>query len=67
MFIPVGDSPNPPGTPVVNYALIALNVAIFVLVTLPMSVASPAPDHPMLAEYVELVRQNVGRGFSTLS
>ena len=34
------------------------------LLTLPMSVAAPAPDHPMLAEYVELVRQNVGRRFS---
>ncbi len=31
MFLPIGDSPNPPGTPWVNYTIIAINIAVYLL------------------------------------
>ena len=52
MFLPLGDEPNPRGTPVVTWTLIGVNVAVFLLVTLPLSTIQPAFDDPMLVEYV---------------
>jgi len=52
MFLPLGDSPNPPGTPYVNYLLIGLNVAIFLLVTLPLSRQSVNLSDPFLYQYL---------------
>ena len=34
MILPLGDEPNPPGVPVVTYALILVNCAVFFLLTL---------------------------------
>lgn len=54
MLLPYRDSPNPLGfTPWVNYALIAANVAVFVLVTLPLSAQGVDPGDPALAAYLE--------------
>lgn len=54
MIFPIGDSPNPRGIPAVTWLLLALNVAVYVLVTLPLS--TPAdPADPLLPEYVRLV------------
>ena len=36
MFLPIGDAPNPKGTPLVTYALIAANVAAFFLLNVPL-------------------------------
>ena len=50
MFLPIGDSPNPERfTPWVNYALIAVNVAIFLLTYLPLdaTLASTAPQEAL--------------------
>ena len=52
MFLPLGDEPNPRGVPVVTYALIGINVAVFLFVTLPLSGVRPAPDDPVLWEYL---------------
>ena len=38
MVLPIGDAPNPRGVPVVTYALIAVNVAVYLLISLPLSV-----------------------------
>ncbi len=46
MFLPIGDQPNPKGTPFVNYALIAANVAVFALVTLPLMSTPLDPADP---------------------
>jgi len=35
MFFPIADTPNPPGRAYVTWLLIALNVGIYFLVTLP--------------------------------
>ena len=54
MVLPIGDAPNPRGVPVVTYLLIAANVAIYLLVTVPLSAARPAPGDPLLPAYVDM-------------
>ena len=55
MFLPLGDEPNPRGTPVVTWTLIGVNAAVFLLVTVPLSRVGPALDDPVLAEYVRAI------------
>jgi membrane associated rhomboid family serine protease len=55
---PIGDSPNPRGTAFVNLALIAINVAVFVLL-LPQTRRQADPHDPRLAEYVEVVQREL--------
>jgi rhomboid family protein len=52
MFLPIGDTPNPPGRPFVTWALIAINVIVFVLVTLPLSGTAPDLNNPALLDYL---------------
>ena len=52
MFLPLGDEPNPRGTPVVTWTLIGVNAAVFLLLTLPLSGVRPALDDPALSEYI---------------
>ncbi len=52
MIIPVGDSPNARITPVVTYALIAVNVLIFLL-SLPLMGQVADPNSPLLHEYLD--------------
>lgn len=55
MFLPLGDEPNPRGTPLVTYVLIAVNCAVYLLVTLPLSLVAPDVSNPVLREYLELL------------
>lgn len=59
MFLPIGDAPNPQGfRPWVNWALIALNVLVFLVVTLPLMGTAANPADPEVLEYAkELVRR----------
>lgn len=59
MVLPIGDAPNPRGVPVLTYLLIAANVAVFVLVTLPLSGVRADPTDPLFREYVEAVTDTV--------
>lgn len=52
MFLPIGDSPNPRGTPYVNYLLIGLNVGVFLLVSLPLMQAGPDLSDPLLLDFL---------------
>lgn len=52
MFLPIGDTPNPPGTPYVNYGLIGVNVAVFLLISLPLMYAAPDLQDPALRDYL---------------
>jgi membrane associated rhomboid family serine protease len=61
VVLPLGDQPNPRGIPVVTYALIAANVAIFVFVTMPLKVTAPDPSDPALLEYLQVVSEHVPR------
>jgi membrane associated rhomboid family serine protease len=55
MFLPVGDIPNPRSTPWVTHALIAINVAVFALVTIPLSLARPDLNDPLLLDYLNML------------
>lgn len=53
MFFPIGDTPNPRFTPWVNWFLIVVNVLVYLMVTLPMSMAGADPSDPLLQVYLE--------------
>jgi membrane associated rhomboid family serine protease len=55
MFLPIGDEPNSHHLPVITIALIAVNVAVFVLVTLPLGMRPPDPADPALLEYLRAI------------
>src|SRR5512134_1486794 len=55
MFLPIGDEPNPHHVPLMTAGLIAINVAIYLLVTLPLGMRPPDPGDPMLAEYLRAI------------
>jgi membrane associated rhomboid family serine protease len=52
MFLPIGDIPNPKATPYLNYVLIGLNIAVFIIITLPLSASRPDINDPLLIEYL---------------
>jgi membrane associated rhomboid family serine protease len=56
MFLPLSDAPNPQRVPWMNYALIAANVAVFALFTLPLGVAPVDPRDPRLPAYIAAIR-----------
>lgn len=64
MFIPVGDYPNPRGVPVMTILLIAANVAVYVLVSLPLSATPVSLNDPRLLEYLDLVARAMPGGAS---
>ena len=64
MILPLGDSPNPRGVPLVTYALVAANVAVYVLISLPLSGTAVDPSDPALREYVQIVTRNLPPGVS---
>src|SRR4030042_422604 len=53
MFLPVGDAPNPKGIPFVTYALIALNLAAFLLLNVPLGSRQADANDPALRGDVE--------------
>jgi membrane associated rhomboid family serine protease len=62
MFLPIGDAPNPKGTPFATWLLIAANVAVYLFVTVPLGSRHADVSDPALREYVEvLYREAEGR------
>jgi membrane associated rhomboid family serine protease len=59
VVLPIGDAPNPRGVPVVTYLLIAANVAVYLLVSLPLTVTAPAPADPTLDAYLRAMSHAV--------
>ncbi len=55
MLLPIGDAPNPRSTPWVTRGLIAVNVAVFLLVTLPLSGRHPDLSDPVLFDYLRAI------------
>lgn len=61
MFVPIGDQPNPKGTAWANLSLIAINLAIYLLVTLPLSWTPVSPATPELEEFLHEVSRATGQ------
>ncbi len=55
MLLPIGDAPNPKGTPWVTWALILANVLVYLLVSVPLGARRADVRDPALREYVEVV------------
>ena len=57
MFIPVGDAPNPPRPFIawVNWTILALNVAIYCFISLPLSFEGVDPRDPTFQQYVHTI------------
>jgi membrane associated rhomboid family serine protease len=58
MFFPFADTPNPPGYSPATRGLIFLNIAVFVIFTLPLSMSAPDLSDPRLAEYLKSIGVN---------
>jgi len=55
VVFPIGDAPNPKGAPIVTYLLIAANVAVFLLISVPLGGQRPPADDPALQEYLRVM------------
>lgn len=64
MILPLGDSPNPRGVPIVTYALLLANVAVYVLISLPLSLAPADPSDPTFPEYARVIAERLARPVS---
>ncbi len=62
MFLPIGDEPNPHHLPAITVLVIAVNVAVFLLVTLPLSVQPADPADPLLREYLRAMLPHLPAG-----
>ncbi len=60
MFLPLRDSPNPGGVPVVNYLLLAVNIIVFLAITMPMSGAAADLTSPVAQEYIRFLSERMG-------
>jgi membrane associated rhomboid family serine protease len=67
MFLPIGDHPNPRSFPYVTAALIAVNVVIYVFLSLPMSFEPANAADPRLREYVGIIARSLPPGVSPAS
>lgn len=60
MFIPIGDEPNPKTTPYVTYALIALNVYVWLIICRPAFDIGVQPFDPEVLRYLATMRRATG-------
>jgi len=66
MLLPLSDHPNPRGVPWVTIALVAANVLVFALVTVPMVAQRPDPQDPLLYEYLRAIADSLPPGVPLL-
>jgi len=62
MFLPISDAPNPKGIPYATWTIIALNVALFVFINLPMGTQPAEVSDPAYGEYMQFLSEYVGGG-----
>jgi membrane associated rhomboid family serine protease len=62
MFIPIGDEPNPQQRPLMTVALIAVNIAVYLLISLPLSMRPADPADPLVAEFLRSVPPEAAMG-----
>jgi len=59
LLLPLSDAPNPGGRPYVTYGLLAANIIVYLLVSLPLGTQPPDPASPAFQAYVEMVRDQL--------
>ena len=64
MILPLGDEPNPRSLPVVTYALMLINCAAYLFVSLPLSFVGPEPGDPVVLEYLGAIEESMARPLS---
>lgn len=57
MFLPVGDEPNLHKRSIVNVALIAINVVVFVFIQWPLQRQSPDLHDPVFLQYLQMLAE----------
>lgn len=63
MFFPIGDSPNPPGFRAwITWLIIAINVLIYLALSLPLTLAVPDPADPALRAYFDAILPQLPAG-----
>lgn len=62
--IPLGDAPNPKGIPSATYTIIAANLLVYALFTLPLGFAPADASDPRVAEYLSAVARELPAGVS---
>jgi membrane associated rhomboid family serine protease len=62
VLLPLSDAPNPGGRPYVTYGLIAANIVVYLMVSLPLGARPPDTRSPAFQAYVELVRDRLPAG-----
>jgi membrane associated rhomboid family serine protease len=62
LLLPLSDAPNPGGRPYVTYGLIAANVLVYLLVSLPLGSQPPDTASPAFRAYIEVVRDQLPPG-----
>jgi len=62
VLLPLSDAPNPGGRPYVTYGLIAANILVYALVSLPLGARPPDTGSPAFQAYVEVVRDQLPPG-----
>ena len=55
MFLPIGDAPNPKGVPFATWGIIAVNVAAFLLLNIPLGSRQADLGSPEFREYLEVM------------
>jgi len=64
-FVPIGDTPNQPGyIPWMTWLLIAANVAVYLLITVPLSSRGVDLNDPQVQEFIRLMAPNLPDGMS---
>ncbi|MCC6608070.1 MAG: rhomboid family intramembrane serine protease [Burkholderiales bacterium] len=66
MLLPISDYPNPRGMPWMTVALVAANVLVYALVTLPLSAQRPDPQDPLLYAYLHAISDTLPPGVTLL-
>lgn len=65
MFLPTGDTPNPKNyTPWVTWTLIAINLAVYLFISLPLTGAQVDPRDPRVREYAHAIRDALPPGIT---
>jgi len=65
MFFPIGDTPNPKNfTPWMTWTLMAANILIYILITVPLSFQGIDRADPLLQEYLRAIVPHLPSGIS---